>query len=380
MNKGKLVFNGLIALLLYFIRKPFIVKKNWIFGYNLGKSYAGSNKVFFEYMLNQKKNCYFVIRKNYNNGNVPDSKYLIDWGSIRNYLMVFESEVSLVSHSPADVLPIYYRLVEFLRVKLVYNSHGIDGLKMWLPTKELTEYKYYFLINAISEFEKNTRIRYLGVDEKNVKITGFTTFDTLIRKDKESRDKNKDKNKILMMMTWREYESDLDKKILSFLKNEDLLIFLEKQNLAIDVIIHDFYVDKFYANNSYKDIEKYGIKFIKNTNIEEIVPNYNLLITDYSSIAWLFLFLKKPVIFYQFDQKKYLEYHGGSLIDYNSNNFLSKVVYTEKQLINECVKLAKVNFVLDEKYEKNAKKYITYFDDKNCYRLYKEILSLLNKE
>ncbi|MDU0320799.1 hypothetical protein RWU19_12320, partial [Enterococcus sp. 2STP] len=74
------------------------------------------------------------------------------------------------------------------------------------------------------------------------------------------------------------------------------------------------------------------------------------------------------------------EYHGGSLIDYNSNNFLSKVVYTEKQLINECVKLAKVNFVLDEKYEKNAKKYITYFDDKNCYRLYKEILSLLNKE
>ena len=60
-------------------------------------------------------------------------------------------------------------------------------------------YITYFLINAISEFEKNTRIRYLGVDEKNVKITGFTTFDTLIRKDQELRDKNKDKNKILIL-------------------------------------------------------------------------------------------------------------------------------------------------------------------------------------
>lgn len=378
MEKFKLLINGMIALFLYFIRKPFINRENWIFGYNLGKNYSGSSKDFYEYVSKKgHTHCYFILRKNSNHHDQIENESILNWGSIRAFLVSFESEVIIVAHSPADVLPIYYRLIKLLKIKLVYNSHGIDGFKMWRSDNNLFEYKYYDIINAVGEFEKYTREKYLPVRENVVKVTGFSTFDTLINYEKKN--KGSSVNKILLMMTWREYKSDLDKKILSFIHNEELLSFLKKNNLILDVVIHDFYASKFYEENDMERLNKKNINFIEAPIIQQIVPNYLFFITDYSSVAWLFLFLDKPVLFYQFDQQEYLDFNGGSLIDYNSTDFLSPVVFSEEKLINEMVSLFENGCKLEEKFKENRKQYITYFDNKNCYRLYREIKLVLNE-
>src|SRR5690606_13622083 len=44
--------------------------------------------------------------------------------------------------------------------------------------------------------------------------------------------------------------------------------------------------------------------------IHDEIASARLLVTDYSSVAWDFLYMKRPVVFYMFDVEEYLARQG----------------------------------------------------------------------
>ena len=98
-----------------------------------------------------------------------------------------------------------------------------------------------------------------------------------------------------------------------------------------------------------------------------------MVITDYSSISWDFYYLRKPVLFYQFDQKEYLE-KKGSYIDINLELF-GEVFYDSDSLVTGLHKYILNNFNELSEYGKRRDLYFKYRDTNNCKRIFKVISS-----
>jgi CDP-glycerol glycerophosphotransferase (TagB/SpsB family) len=103
----------------------------------------------------------------------------------------------------------------------------------------------------------------------------------------------------------------------------------------------------------------------------------NLLVTDYSSICADFYYLRKPVLFYQFDMQEY-SHKVGSYIDLK-NDIFGDVSYQEEALVKKMIKTIKNGFKISP-LQKNGEKYFIYYtDNNNCKRIYNKIDKLLVK-
>ena len=90
------------------------------------------------------------------------------------------------------------------------------------------------------------------------------------------------------------------------------------------------------------------------------------LITDYSSVSWDVHYLKKPVLFFQFDLARYLE-DPGSLVDLEKELFGERFVDTQS-LIRGIASLAERGFSELPEYARGRKDRFAYTDRENCAR------------
>ena len=105
-----------------------------------------------------------------------------------------------------------------------------------------------------------------------------------------------------------------------------------------------------------------------------------LLITDYSSVAYDFYYLNKPIIFFQFDKREYEE-KVGSYVDLDKDLF-GKQAKTVEKCVEEIIEISENNFHYDkemkQKSDKLREKFLKYVDKGNCERVYNEILKRIN--
>ena len=101
----------------------------------------------------------------------------------------------------------------------------------------------------------------------------------------------------------------------------------------------------------------------------------NLLVTDYSSVAFDFSYLKKPVVYYQFDKTTFFEGHTykRGYFDYEKDG-LGEVVYDEETLINTIIEYMKNSCTIKKVYESRIESTYEYMDDRNCERVVEYIL------
>ena len=59
------------------------------------------------------------------------------------------------------------------------------------------------------------------------------------------------------------------------------------------------------------------------------------MITDYSSVAFDFAYMRKPIIYYQFDKEMFEAEYGGSYFDHERDGF--GPVVSKKEECIECV-------------------------------------------
>ena len=101
-----------------------------------------------------------------------------------------------------------------------------------------------------------------------------------------------------------------------------------------------------------------------------------LLITDYSSVAFDFAYMQKPLLYYQFDiEKVHAAHYQEGYFNYENDGF-GKVCKTEETLVNEISNIIDSNFMLKEKYKVRTKNFFTLYDNHNCERNFNAIKEL----
>lgn len=336
---------------------------------------------FFKYCIEQKDKVkkYFVLDKN-----SKDFKRLkkigpvVAYGSYKHKLLHLLSDKIISSHAneyvynPFFTLEKYYR--DLMNYDYVFLQHGItkDDLSNWLN-------KYNKNINL---FITAARLEYNSIIEGNynytkdeVRLTGFPRYDNLI---------NNDKKQILIMPTWRRsIVNHLDPQTGVIPYNEEFKKskYFKMYNRLIN--------DKLLLSKAKE--KGYKIVFVPHPNIaqqlsdfdkndEVLFPDYyksyqtffnecSMLVTDYSSVAFDVAYLKKPIVYFQFDENHIDE----GYFEYKSMGF-GEVCTDYETLLQSLIRIIDRDCKMEDMYIERVENFYGYTDSNNCKRVYKEII------
>ena len=268
---------------------------------------------------------------------------------------------------------------ELVKFKFVFLQHGIikDNFSAWL--NRYNKNIDIFITSALAEYQSILEADY-KYTENVVKLTGFPRYDGLI---------NDTQKQILIMPTWRKAEvSEIDAKTglrpyntkfkesnyfktyNKLLNNKKLHSACEKYGYkliffphpAIHQQIEDFDKNEFVVFEDY------------NQSYQNMFNKSSLLITDYSSVAFDFAYLKKPVIYYQFDRDDFFKGHTYSegYFDYGTMGF-GPIYYEEEAIVDYIIESIEKECKVDSIYKERIETFYKYMDCNNCKRVYDEI-------
>lgn len=392
MDKIKFLINMIVAFILYPFKKSKFKDKNiWLIGGHAGDIYNDNSKFFYEYMLKNHKDVdiYWVINKESKVFDKIPGKKLIR-GSVKNYLYYYNAKAIVFSHAPsADIAP-YNFVVPVLNtfhkntVK-VYLNHGTISFKKRKPMdgrlKNIIDnlLKSYNVVTASSEFEENVMVNEWGMDKNNVCIVGNARYDNLpTNEHAQTRD-------ILYTPTWRDWikfdgenftKSDYFINIMNFLNDERLNKILEEKDVNIKFYLHHLmheFIDDIRENITGKRI----IFLDKGVTLADEIRKSSANITDYSSVAIDFLYMNRPILFYQFDIDEYKE-KIDSYIDLD-NEMFGSLAYTKDEAVDKLIEIIDNDFEILESQKNERNKFFRYNDNKNCDRIYSAIVNKINK-
>ncbi|WDE99119.1 CDP-glycerol glycerophosphotransferase family protein [Lentisphaera profundi] len=333
------------------------------------KTYCDNSCTFFEYLMNETgQKAYYVLSKHSKDlEKVRKLGPVLYKDSIKaNYFSLSAKALVFSSGLKGDIVRINEKYLS--RAVKVNLQHGVFGLK-----NNTIKYEADFSVTC-GEEEAKLKAPLLGKGQELI-LTGFPQHDKLIT---ESIKITPDKKTIFYMPTWREWfvgkdsfkESDFYANFTSFLTNPRLLAFLRENGIKINCYLHRNNM-KYYSDLP-DDLFNENICLLpENTNIQQQILISSLLITDYSSVSWEFLLLKKGVIFYQFDQSEYLKQRG-SLLDFDKGIF-GPICKSADECIDLLMESTESGYdkLLDLSWRD---KFFTHYDGKNCERIYKKIL------
>ena len=93
-----------------------------------------------------------------------------------------------------------------------------------------------------------------------------------------------------------------------------------------------------------------------------------LLVTDFSSVAFDFAYLRKPVLYVHFDTNHYQE----GYFDYERDGF-GEVVYNLEDTVNKMIEYMTNECKLKEEYRVRIDNFFAFNDRNNCQRVYERI-------
>lgn len=362
----------LIPSLIYKIYLRINKKELWLICENENMA-RDNGYTFYRYM--EKKHpetkCYYAISfkcEDFSKFSKEDS-HLIKWRSIKHYFYYMSATKNLSSHkegNPNQTLFTILHLYLNLYNNRVFLQHGITKDDAAMFYYKNTKFKN-FICGARREYEFISEK--FGYPNENVNYTGFARFDNLHN--------YKTKNQILLIPTWRRWfellsdeksfvESEYYKKWQSVLNNEKLIKVLKKYK--IDFVFYPHAQMKKFIN-SFKCDEK--IKIINNeVDIQCLLKESKLMITDYSSVYMDFAYMKKPVAYYQFDYAEYRKSHFKEGYFSYENDGFGPVFNDEEKLVDYIIKNIENEFKLEKKYQKRMENFFEINDAKNCDRIY----------
>lgn len=270
-----------------------------------------------------------------------------------------------------------------------YNLIKVKGKKIFLQHGIIKDYSPGLDINNVNLdlFISGAKKEYLYLkktlhhEEKVIQLTGLSRYDYL-------KDISKKYNYILIMPTWRMNLFYTSKKMPfesskyfqywnSFLNSKELNSILEKNNLKVIFYPHiemQKYL-KFFALNNKRII----IANFDDFDVQKLLCQSKILITDYSSVFFDFAYMEKPVIYYQFDYEEYRNSHYKEGYFCYKNDGFGNVVDNENELNNCLKKIIKNNYKVEKKYLDRKKKFFEFNDSNNSKRIYEKIIALGGK-
>lgn len=335
---------------------------------------------FFKYMcINQpQQKCFYAIKKKSVDAKKVE-KYgeIIEYGSISHWIAYFLCEYNISSQKggkPNAAVCSFMELNGFFHPQNIFLQHGviINNLK-WLYAEKSCISKFITSTYPETEFIKKN----FGYDSDSILLTGLPRFDNL--HDLKIKD-----NRILIMPTWR-YWFNLKSKQGEMVENriedsEYLTCWLELLNSPrlqklidknkLEVIFYPHRNMQKYLESFTKVKSKVIIASWKDYDIQELLKSSSMMITDYSSVFFDMVYMKKPVIFFQFDEEKYRNYqYGEGYFDYH-NNFFGNSCPNVNDVLSELEKIIERGFKPQKEFLEEHKRIFKYWDNKNSQRIF----------
>ena len=383
MRRIKHVFGGIkgaLVVVFSFLVFPFARlflwhKKIWIvseFGYEA----RDNGYSFFKYMRKEhpEVNCYYAI--DFNSSDYPKIKELGNAIKFRSFkhLIYWCAARYIISSKTQGFCPSYYltllRKKMHLWGKYVFLQHGI--------TKDDQKFLYkkpskidLFICGAKPEYD-DIKAHY-GYKENEVVYTGFARFD--------SYHNLKPNNQILVMPTWRRYaentkfeETDYYKTWSAFINSIEINELLKHKEVVMYFYLHPQFKD--HASLFKTKCSNIIVLPFNECDIQKLIRESKMFITDFSSLAFDFGYMERPVVYYQYDEEEYFKGHYiKGYFDYRRDGFgpvCNDIIGT----IN-CIKTSLLNdFVTDNKSLENKNRFFPLCDDNNSERIYLEIKKL----
>ena len=369
-----LFFRFVYTLLYPFYRN----KRIWLF-MDRRENADDNAEHLYKYAIAQKDGIskYFTVNEDCSDfkrlSNLPN---LIPFYSIKHRLIYLFAEKIISSHPDENILnPFHEKNVTsyagLINPDKIFLQHGVtkDNVSSWLHKFD----KNLKLIVCVSDEEKKSFLDPgYNYDEKIIETLGFPRFDNLIKTDETSK-------QILIAPSWRTdlynmtenyiKNSEYFKHINSLINNEDLIRLAKEKGYSIIFKPHHFvyeFIDLFDKNDY--------VKIDYDSTYQELFKTSDLLITDFSSIAFDFSYMKKPVIYYQY-AKDYNFKEG--YFKYKTMGF-GEVIEDERELIKLTNEYLTNNCEMKDIYRHRVDTFYKYNDKNNCRRVYDAILNLKN--
>ena len=342
----------------------------------------------FKYLRKQHpdQECVYAIsKKSPDYGKVRTLGKTVEFGSLQHWILYFASSKKISSQkagNPNAAIFYFLEVYGLLKDKRVFLQHGVikDDLK-WL----------YFDVTKMNRFICGAKPEYdfiqdtFGYPKENVVYTGICRFDGL-------HDACYESDTILFMPTWREWIADEDYRLLKYegtrdiretnyfkkwieaIESPEIERLSNKYNVKFVFFPHrnmQQYMSYFPKSNKYieiADANKY--------DVQDLMKKSSMMVTDYSSVFMDMLYMRKPVVFYQFDYEKFRTgQYGEGYFDYKANPFAHS--YDDlKDVFEEIEAIIKNKYRVSDEYKKAHREYFPLFDSDNCKRVYEIITEL----
>ena len=339
----------------------------------------------FKYICEQQPQqdvVYAINKQSVDYDRVKDLGEVIQYGGYTHWVYYLAASKNISSQKggkPNAAVCYVLEVYGILKNKRAFLQHGVIGNDMpWLYYENTKMDLFVCGAKREWEFIKNK----FGYPEGSVQYLGLTRFDGL-------HDFKLKEKQILVMPSWREWIIDKTSKayelddMSSFKSTEYYQMwngFLNSSKIAklledygLEMIFYPHRKMQPYLSEFTKASNRIVIANWENYDVQTLLKESALLITDLSSISMDFGYMRKPMIYYQFDMDKFRkgQYQVG-YFDYERDGF-GPVCETIEEVEKSLENFAKTELKNINQYLKRATEFFPLFDENNCQRNYEAI-------
>jgi CDP-glycerol glycerophosphotransferase (TagB/SpsB family) len=375
---------AIVARLAHYGTRIFSRKPVWIFVDRQDKADDSAEHLFrYAMQKNDGIKKYFVIKKD-----SADYERLKQYGkvvayrSLQHKLLTMSASKVISTHADVWVVnpffktDVYYR--DLMTYDFVFLQHGVTMVdhSHWL--NKYNKNIRLMVTAANKEYESIINGDY-NFTKENVFLGGFPRYDNL--------EKSNGQKQILIMPTWRKAlvspknqalgirpynpyfkESEYFKRYNDLINDEELLRFAEEQGYKIKFFPHPDIQQQLpdFNQNEKVDFVDY------NTSYQLMFNSSDIMITDFSSVAFDFAYTKKPVIYYQYEKSYHfkLDYYN-----YETMGF-GDTIAKHEDLIAKIKFYIENNSEMEDKYKARVDSFFAYTDKNNRERVYSAIMDI----
>ncbi|MGF9699857.1 glycosyltransferase [Paenibacillus sp. MABNR03] len=382
LKKRKLKFQ-----LLYRQFESFLSIKDpvWIYNDRPGVFDNGYYQFKHDFNINDGVRRYYITYEgeDIRNRFTPDEeKNILVFGSKKHKYYFVNASMILTSfqdsneYSPFDSRNLN-NISDLLKYQLIYLQHGIlHAHTPWIYSSEKTGIDKFVVS---SDYEKQNLIENYKYKSDQIIVTGMPRFDV-------ENISLATKKKILFAPSWRrsltrgivnkKWILDFDlfknstyyKGIDKLLSSEELKVFLQENELQLDLNLHPIFADFASVFNLSDNIS------LVNSDVKK--EEYSIFITDFSSYLFDFVYRNTPIIYFIPDYNEFLSgNHLYNKLDLEFEEGFGPLCLDYKDLVIELDKLCKRDFKADNEYDERS---LGFFSHKENHRekLYRELIKL----
>lgn len=348
---------------------------------------AGDNgQALFEHIMrsgNEKLKAvtYYVLDKHCSDyQSTPFKDHIVQPYSIKHKILFLNARLIYSSHNARKFyLPFahggkyYCNLFDY---SFVWLQHGTIANDVSKQANRLNTGDDFIICGAIKERQELLREQYFFEDHQ-VLMTGLARYDKLT---------NHPKRIITIAPTWRAdlvgaikktgfhqplpgfTQSNYFKQFAELLSSETLYQLLQEHDFICQFVLHAgvaCYEKDFapFANDRIKILRQETVSYSK------LFEESSLFITDYSSTAFDFAYLRKPIVYFQFDEDVFFSKHYlRGYFDFRLHGF-GPVVSSVECLLKEIRFCLDNDCFLEERYRNRINGFFAHEDKCCCQRI-----------